>query len=56
MSRLFLADVEALGVRRGKGEERVWSEVVEQDRVRLLEDAAAFDGQEVGVAGPAPTR
>ena len=48
--RPFLADIDALGVRRGEVEQRVGGEVVVEDDVGLGEDAAAFDGQEVGVA------
>ena len=48
----LLADVEALGVGRGEIEQGVGGEVVEEDGVGLLQNAAAFDGDEIGIAGP----
>ena len=48
--RLFLADVDALGVRRGEVEQGVGREVVVEDDVGLLEDAAALDRDQFGVA------
>ena len=47
----LLADVEPLGVRRGEVEQRVGRQVVVEDGVGLFEDAAAFDGDELGIAG-----
>ena len=46
----LLADVEALGVRRRERQERVGGEVVVEDGVGLLEDAAAFEGEQFGIA------
>ena len=47
----FLADVDALGVGRGEIEEGGVGEVIVEDGVGLLEDAAAFDGEELRVSG-----
>ena len=51
VGRFFLAHVEALGVRRGEVEQRVVGQVIVEDGVGLLQDAAAFDGDEFGIAG-----
>ena len=48
---LLLAGVDALGVGRGQIEQRGGGQAIEEDGVGLLEDAAAFDGDELRIAG-----
>jgi hypothetical protein len=51
VSGLLFAYVDALGVRGSEGKEGFGGEVVVEDDVGLREEAAAFDGEEFGVAG-----
>src|SRR3954463_2642711 len=56
MRRALFADVDSLGVRRGKDEQGVGREVIVEDDIGKGEDAPAFERQEVRVAGPRPNQ
>jgi hypothetical protein len=49
--RFLFADVEAFGVGRGEVEEGDVGQVVVENGVGLLQDAAALDGEELRISG-----
>src|SRR4051812_6276577 len=51
MGGALLADVNAFGVGRGEVEERFGGEMVVEDDVGLGEEAAAFEGEKLGISG-----
>ena len=52
----LLADVNSLGMRRRQIQQALVRQMIVEDGVGALQNLAAFDGDQSGIARPAPTR